>query len=237
MAAVYRLALFLLLSPVLLAQGLYVRRHALRLREPDGARAGCDGYGMRLSLLILGDSAAAGVGAGSQAQALAGQLVTRLAADSRIEWSLWAGSGRTSRQVLALLEREAARPFDAVLTSIGVNDVTGGVRLGKWLRQQARIREVLRTKFGVRRIVLSNVPPMQHFRVLPQPLRWALGERARRFNQALAQSVSGEDDVRVLAVVFPADGDYLAEDGFHPNAAAYAIWAEAARRLIRELAD
>lgn len=221
-----------LLSPILLPQALHVRRHALRLPEPDGARLGCGGDGAPLSLLILGDSAAAGVGVDSQAQALAGQLAARLSAGHRLDWTLWAKSGRGSRQVLALLEREEARPFDAVLTSIGVNDITGGLRLADWLAQQARIRELLRAKFGVRRIVLTEVPPMHQFRALPQPLRWALGERARRFNLALRESVSGEADVRVLSVAFPADGDYLAVDGFHPNSAAYAWWAEQAAALI-----
>ena len=227
----------LLLSPVLLLQALHVRRHALRLPEADGARTGRVGDGTPLSLLILGDSAAAGVGVGSQPHALAGQLAARLAAAHRLDWTLWAKSGRASRQVLALLEREEGRPFDVALTSIGVNDITGGVRLSAWLVQQARIRAVLRTKFGVRRIVLTAVPPMQHFSALPQPLRWVLGERVRRFNQALVQSVSGEADVRVLAVAFPPGGDYLAEDGFHPNAVAYARWAEEAERLIRGMAD
>jgi len=227
----------LLLSPVLLLQALHVRRHALRLPEADGARTGRVGDGTPLSLLILGDSAAAGVGVGSQPHALAGQLAARLAAVHRLDWTLWAKSGRASRQVLALLEREDARPFDVALTSIGVNDVTACVRLDQWLAQQARIRELLRAKFGVRRIVLTAVPPMQHFRALPQPLRWALGRRAHRFNQALARSTAGETEVLVLSVTFPPDGDYLAEDGFHPNAAAYAIWAEAAQRLIRAPAD
>ena len=236
MHATHRLAL-LLLSPALLLQALYVRRYALRLPEPEGARTGCAGDGAPLSLLVLGDSAAAGVGARSQQQALAGQLAARLAAAHRLDWTLWAKSGRASRQVLALLEREDARPFDVALTSIGVNDVTAGVRLDQWLAQQARIRELLRAKFGVRRIVLTAVPPMQHFRALPQPLRWALGRRAHRFNQALARSTAGETDVHVLSVTFPPDGDYLAEDGFHPNAAAYAIWAEAAQRIIRAPAD
>lgn len=224
----------LLLSPVLLLQALHVRRHALRLPEADGARTGRVGDGTPLSLLILGDSAAAGVGVGSQPHALAGQLAARLAAVHRLDWTLWAKSGRTSRQVLALLEREDARPFDVALTSIGVNDITGGVRLADWLMQQARIRALLRAKFGVRLIVLSDVPPMQHFRALPQPLRWVLGERVRRFNQALRRSVSGEADVRVLPVAFPPGGDYLAEDGFHPNTAAYALWAQQAAALIAD---
>jgi len=229
--------LLLPLSPLLLLQGAYVRKVTPRLPEASGARAGEAGTGPALRLLILGDSAAAGVGVETQQQALTGQLVERLADGLRLRWKLWAANGRTSARCIALLEERAAETFDAAVISLGVNDVTGGVHLADWLAQQARIRAVLRAKFGVRRIVLTAVPPMQHFRALPQPLRWALGERARCFNQALARSVSDEADVRVLAVAFPPDGDYLAADGFHPNAAAYARWAEEAERLIRELAD
>ena len=64
------------LAPVIIAQGLYVRRVTPRLPEPEGERSGVNGAGPPLSLLILGDSAAAGVGVATQDQALSGQLVS-----------------------------------------------------------------------------------------------------------------------------------------------------------------
>ena len=69
----------LALSPLLLAQGVYVRRVTPRLPEAPGSRSGVAGGGPSLKLLILGDSAAAGVGAASQDEALAGQLAVALA--------------------------------------------------------------------------------------------------------------------------------------------------------------
>jgi hypothetical protein len=62
----------LALGPLLLAQGLYVRRKTPLLPEPPGARSGFAGTGRLLRVLILGDSAAAGVGAASQLSALSG---------------------------------------------------------------------------------------------------------------------------------------------------------------------
>ena len=55
-----------LLGPVLLAQGIYTRRMTPRLPEAEGERQGEAGSGDVLRLLIVGDSAAAGVGAATQ---------------------------------------------------------------------------------------------------------------------------------------------------------------------------
>ena len=222
------------LSPLLLAQGLYVRRTAVRLPDAVGARSGETGSGPPLRLLILGDSAAAGVGTEAQADALSGQLVQRLAGEHRVHWQLWAKTGRSSRNVLAVLERAQAQPFDMVLTSIGVNDITSGMRLRQWLALHEHILAVLKDKFGAKRIIVSALPPMQHFRALPQPLRWALGRRAARFNAALADAMRNDPVCRMLPIEFPFAPEFLASDGFHPSAAAYAIWAEQAAMLMLE---
>ncbi len=50
------------LAPLLLWQGRHVRRVTPRLPEAAGPRAGTTGHGPPLRLLVLGDSAAAGVG-------------------------------------------------------------------------------------------------------------------------------------------------------------------------------
>jgi hypothetical protein len=80
----------LALGPVLLAQGKRLRRTAPTLPEPAGEREGIIGDGPTLRLLILGDSAAAGVGADTQEAALAGQLAVALAPTFRLHWKLLA---------------------------------------------------------------------------------------------------------------------------------------------------
>ena len=57
----------LALLPVVVLQGLKVRKNTPRLAEASGDRAGICGQGQPLSLLILGDSAAAGGGVESLA--------------------------------------------------------------------------------------------------------------------------------------------------------------------------
>lgn len=71
---------------------------------------------------------------------------------------------------------------------------------------------------------------MQQFPLLPQPLRWFFGRQAARFNAALTSSVAGQASRRVLHLPEEMQSNaaaLMAEDGFHPSPAGYALWAEA----------
>jgi lysophospholipase L1-like esterase len=225
------------LAPLLIVQGLYVRRTAPRLPEPSGPREGVGGEGPELRLLLLGDSAAAGVGASTQGEALSGQLAARLGRSFRVSWRLLAKTGATTAQALSWLEEEPASSFDAALTSLGVNDVTSGRVLGAWLRDQARLECLLRDKFSVRILLLSGLPPVGRFLALPQPLRWWLGRRAERFDAALEAWASSRPGCEYVGLRSGGGGDVpvvgmMASDGFHPGPAIYALWAQTAARRI-----
>ena len=216
----------LLLWPVILAQGLTVRARVPKLPEPPGERQGQLGSGPPLSLLIIGDSAAAGVGANHQDEALLGQLVSRLSPHYQVSWDLQAKTGDTTAGALARLDALAPRHFDVAVTSLGVNDVTKMVRLSDWLRQQTLLRGVLKNKFSVGRLIISGLPPMHAFPALPQPLRWHIGDRATEFDRTLRESLAANDDTTFVDVRFTADTSLMAHDGFHPGPDAYARWSE-----------
>lgn len=222
----------ILLGPLLLVQGLYTRRVTPRLPEAEGERLGEAGSGDVLRLLIVGDSAAAGVGAATQGEALSGRLVERLADDYRVSWKLWARSGLDSQGLLDLLEQHAPEPFDVALLSIGVNDVTSSLTLDQWLARQQRLIALLGDKFAVKQIVLSPLPPMHLFPALPQPLRWFLGFRARRFNAHLADLAARMDQCTMLSTPLTPEPDLMASDGFHPGPMLYRQWADDAARVI-----
>ncbi|MBV6826359.1 SGNH/GDSL hydrolase family protein [Pseudomonas sp. PD9R] len=213
----------ILLGPVLLIQGAYTRRVTPKLPEAEGERTGVAGSGNVLRMLILGDSAAAGVGASTQAEALSGQLVNRLAKDYQVEWTLWARSGLDSQALLERLGQQAAQPFDAVLLSIGVNDVTSSLSADQWIARQRHLMEVLRSKFEAKQIVVSPLPPMHLFPALPQPLRWYLGNRAARFNRQLAELAASKDHCRMLTTRLAPVAGSMARDGFHPGPAIYSV--------------
>lgn len=224
----------LLLAPLLVAQGVYVRRATPRLPEPPGPREGEAGAnGPPLRLLIVGDSAAAGVGASVQARALSGRLIEELQRDHRVSWRLLAQSGIDARGLVGMLSESAAAQFDVAVVSIGVNDVTGRVALGQWQRRLEEIVALLRSRFAVRQILFSPLPPMHRFSALPQPLRWALGRRARRFDRALATWLGTQAQCQHLRFEFPLRREMLAADGFHPGEPAYAAWAAAVASAVR----
>ena len=92
------------LAPVLLAQGRRLRRTVPSLPEPAGARSGASGSGPLLRLLVAGDSAAAGVGAQTQDDALTGRIVAGLAPSFHVRWKLLAFTGAMTVDMLDHLE-------------------------------------------------------------------------------------------------------------------------------------
>lgn len=213
----------LLLAPLLIYQGHYVRRVTPRLPEPTGARSGGSANNPAHSLLILGDSAAAGVGVAQQKAALSGQLLKRLG-DWR--WRLLATSGDTTFDLLARLREESPCHYEVVVLSVGVNDVTSRIDSRRWLRLQQCLLTRIDELFSPRQVIVSALPPMQLFPALPQPLRWYLGRRVKRFNILLAGWLTTQPHAQLLTPELPLAASSFAADGFHPGACAYALWAE-----------
>jgi lysophospholipase L1-like esterase len=220
------------LGPVFLTQGKWVRRETPVLPEPAGPRSGAAGEGPSLRLLVLGDSAGAGVGAATQDEALAGRIVSRLASTRRIEWRVVARTGATTASTIRHLQRHEPFTTDAVVTSLGVNDVTGDVGVEKFLALQAQLHGLLREKFGARLVLASGLPPMHLFPALPQPLRWYLGARARELDRALAMALPDGLGAEHLPFEGRLDAAHVASDGFHPGPSIYEAWGSAAATRI-----
>jgi lysophospholipase L1-like esterase len=222
------------LAPVLLLQGRHVRRTVVLLPEPEGRRHGADGSGPLLRLLVAGDSAAAGVGAQTQDDALTGRVVAGLIDWFHVRWKLLAFTGATTADMLECLQQAPAEDFDVVVTSLGVNDVTGGRSLADWRRQQGQLIALLEKKFHARHILLSGLPPMHRFPALPQPLRWYIGSRATQFDNALAILAGAQVRCEFVKAGYAMmDPQTMAADGFHPGPAIYGVWAaELVRRIV-----
>ena len=110
-----------LLAPVYLYQGRKIKRDTVRLPEPNGERHGSVQLDHAsnelatqdkpaLNIMIVGDSAAAGVGSETQQEALVGKLIPILqqqpaihAQFSLLNWSLQATTGHTSFDILRRL--------------------------------------------------------------------------------------------------------------------------------------
>ena len=220
------------LGPLLWLQGKYVRRVTPQLPEPTGAREGTTGQGPTLRLLIAGDSAAAGVGASSQDEALCGRLVGYLRPHFTVEWRLVAVNGLDSPGLGKLLEETPAEKFDVVVVSIGVNDVTNLRSPSQWLQWQDRLAKVVHMRFGPRLLIHSALPPMHAFTALPQPLRWFMGRWALEMNRQLEVALSAQTKRKLHWPLSEAVSGDLAVDGFHPGPLGYALWAETLSKVI-----
>ncbi|MBD1220327.1 SGNH/GDSL hydrolase family protein [Acinetobacter seifertii] len=227
----------LLLLPVLFVQGSKVRKITPRLLEPKGEREGGIGQGKPLSLLILGDSAAAGVGVETQKDALSGAIIQELQNEFFLQWKLHAKTGDTIRQVFHALQHLEERKYDVIVTSIGVNDVTKLTSAKSWIQQQKQLFEHIQKRFQPKLIIVSGVPPMQHFPALPNPLAWLFGQYAEQMNQKLQQWLAPQSQFKFLQYdieTFQAMHLSMASDGFHPSKEVYEIWGRQIAALVRQ---
>jgi lysophospholipase L1-like esterase len=222
------------LAPLLVYQGQRVRRLTPRLPEPPGERAGRRGNGTPLRLLIIGDSAAAGVGAAHQDDALLGRLVAALAELPALEWRLLARTGDTTADTLRTLRATPELRCDIVVTSLGVNDVTRLRRAPTFVTHQQHLIGHLRSHCGARRILVSGLPPMHAFPALPQPLRGVIGRHARHLDASLATWLTTQADCEHLPFGDLPSAEMMASDGFHPGPPIYAAWADRVAQRVRE---
>lgn len=226
----------LVLGPILLPQARWVRRIALRLPEPAGAREGLLGQGVpALRLLVVGDSSAAGVGVADQAQALALPLAHRLheALGAPVAWQLVAKSGINSAEARQLVAEAALQPADMVVVALGVNDVASQTPPRRFAAQLAGLWDDLRERTGARWAVCNGLPPMQILPLVPHPLRWYLGRYAEALDDA-ARVWSQSQGLGYCALRWADDPHALAEDGFHPGPSLYPQWAQRLAQVIME---
>ncbi|GAF59906.1 GDSL-like lipase/acylhydrolase [Psychrobacter sp. JCM 18902] len=257
-----------LLAPIYLYQGRKIKRDTVRLPEPNGERHGQvqlndaiespkDAHKRTLNLMVVGDSAAAGVGSETQQEALVGNLIPVLTQQSAIQnqfdilnWSLQATTGHTSFDILRrlyVLPAPSQQPVDVMVLSVGVNDTTSKVSVDKWQQQIESIIAIAQRKFGVRELIFLSLPPMAQMPAIPAPLSNFVGAKASILDNTLQQVCAAHDSVTYMATDFPrmiaehSNGTPIdikvmfASDGFHPSSLMYGYWAQQLSELIIQL--
>ncbi|QFU23662.1 SGNH/GDSL hydrolase family protein [Shewanella eurypsychrophilus] len=224
--------ILIFIGPLLLLQGRHVRKVTPILAEPSGGRSGRLGEGRPLTVLVIGDSAAAGVGVMTQDDALSGCLSRELAQTYSVSWSLVAKSGNTTLDLIDTLLGQSMADVDVVLVSLGVNDLLSPLRENRWIEQQARLITLLKKQCSTQHILMTAVPPMHLFPAFPQPLRWFLGLRAKAFNHKLNRLIEHHDECELVEIPLKPAASDMASDGFHPGPKVYRIWGSHVARVI-----
>jgi lysophospholipase L1-like esterase len=225
-------------------------RHIPRLPEAAGDDSGLvPGNAPALRIVMIGDSAAAGVGAATHAEALAGQLAAGLAAltGREVSWRVAARSGATTRLVRATMLERLTEPTsrwqpDLVLVVAGANDALRLRRPAAFRRDVTALVSSIQQRLGRRRpvpVLLVGLPPVHRFPSLPPWARLPLGGYARLLDAQLRRVARREPHVHHLPVgalpIHPEAG--FAPDRFHPSPAGYRAWGRALAASVATLVD
>ena len=215
-------------GPVLIAQAKRLRRDTPRLPDAAEPWSGSVPGDNPLSLLVLGDSTAAGVGAETQDDALPGNLARELSAHSGrgIQWRAMGENGATARDLIErYLEAATAQSFDVIFLTIGANDALGIRSRGAFSRDIRTLLERLRAASPEAIILVSSLPAFTRFELLPNPLRWNLYLHSMSLEDGARSVVAHTPGAHMSPPPPPYTDGFFATDLFHPSASGYRDWA------------
>ncbi|MDT0344039.1 SGNH/GDSL hydrolase family protein [Streptomyces litchfieldiae] len=225
-------------------------RHIPRLPEAAGDDSGLvPGNAPTLRIAMIGDSAAAGVGAATHAEALAGQLAAGLAAltGREVSWRVTARRGATARFVRATMLDRLTEPAtrwqpDLVLVVAGANDALRLRPPAAFRRDITALVTSIRHRLGRGGpvpVLLVGLPPVHRFPSLPPWARLPLGGYARLLDAQLRRVARREPHVHHLPVgallISPETG--FAADRFHLSPAGYRAWGRALAASVATVVD
>ncbi|MFV2101733.1 SGNH/GDSL hydrolase family protein [Micromonospora sp. LOL_024] len=187
-----------------------------------------------LRLVLLGDSAALGVGVDRLGDTIGGQLAELLATGSagrRVHLSSVGVSGSRSTDLATQVARAllGVRPDIAVIL-VGANDVTDLRRPAEAAAYLGAAVHRLR-QTGVE-VVVGTCPDLGAVRAIAPPLRQIVGWAGRQVARAQTGAVLDAggtvvDLANETGPVFRADAGTFCRDGYHPSADGYRVWAHA----------
>lgn len=218
------------------AQAAVARR---TIGKPTGRPPRADGLhgvgrpGDPISLAMLGDSTAAGLGVDHAHQTPGVMLAAALteAAQRPVHLTTVAAVGGRSSDLDAQVERALAGDPDVAVIMIGANDVTHRIRPATAVRHLDEAVRRLRER-GVE-VIVCTCPDLGTVEPVPQPLRLIARHWSRQL--AAAQTIvvveAGGRTVSLGDLLGPefaaSPREMFGPDGFHPSAAGYARAAAA----------
>lgn len=217
-----------------------IRRTAARhAHDLDTSGTVGEGLGEPVRLVVLGDSAARGFGLPEASSAFPQQVARRLAAATgrRVAVGSHATDGHRTADVLAeqvpLLRADAP---DAVVVSVGVNDVVGRTPRGVLATATEQLLRGVEAAADGAVVVFVPCPDLGAAPGFGRALGTVVGWRCRRV-AAIQLAVAGRLGVATVPLPRP-DATMFGVDGFHPGASGHAAMAAGvADALVDRAAD
>jgi lysophospholipase L1-like esterase len=218
------------LLPLAWAQGSATRRRVPRLPSASPPHRGeVPGVGAPIRVLAIGESSISGVGVSCSTQSMTAVTARTLARRTGrpVSWRVHGFSGATARQAMKqLMPRIAREPADLVIIAFGVNDATSYRSPSAFADDLAALVTAARQRVGKAAVVIAGVAPLTSFPALPWPLRTILGWRTAALQAAADRLAARMPKVAVERFAAPPGPELFAQDGFHPNPRAHALWGE-----------
>jgi lysophospholipase L1-like esterase len=207
------------------------------IKVPDGPVPDCDGdYGTQfaadgvapLTVAVLGDSTAAGMGAELPRQTPGALLANGLADILRrpVRLHCFAVVGALTSDLYPQLNQALELQPDVAVVLVGANDVTHVVRPPVSVRHLSRVVGQLAAAGS--RVVVGTCPDLGTIRPIRQPLRWVCRRWSRELAaaQTIATVEAGGRTVSLGDLLGPeflaAPEELFSADHFHPSPAGYA---------------
>lgn len=226
------------LAPFLYMQAVVTRWKVGLLPDAAGPFHGTAGSeGNQETLLVLGESTVAGLGARDHERGLAGQFAGYLAAarHSTINWHVLGKAGVTARRTIdELLPHVPDLEFDHILLGLGGNDVMKLSPPSRFRRDMAELIGRLRERSPRASFYMSNCPMIILSPVIPWPSKQLLWELSKMHDLNMREMASILGGVQYFPQPVDVEPEGFFADGIHPSERGYRDWAEAMVRYFTQ---
>lgn len=218
------------LVPMLLIQGQITRWKVGLLPDAEGPICGTVGNGDVETLLVLGESTVAGLGARDHERALAGRFAHYLShkIEKRIDWHVVGRNGVTARRTIdELVPLVPKQAYDHVLLGLGGNDVMKLSSPQKWRNDMLDLIGIIRGFSPNSTIYMSNCPMIVMSPIMPEPIKSILWRLSQMHDANAREFTAKLQDVRYFPQPVDVQEEGFFADGLHPSEQGYNDWSRA----------
>ncbi|PRY86951.1 lysophospholipase L1-like esterase [Mongoliibacter ruber] len=220
---IYFLELCLLLPflPLLYFEGKKLRKKIIRL-SPVSEYLSLPGDTNEKSILVIGESTVAGVGASEASQSIGAHLYHHTGEKSAL-LNLGKNGLKASRLRSLLLHGldKEKKVFDVVVILIGANDCFKFTPPHKFRKAIKEFVDMLETQIGTTKIILPEIPPVHQFPAIPGLLQFFLGWHRKLLAAELKLLAKSNTKINLLELKHDFEPDFYAKDGIHPSDIGY----------------
>ena len=190
---------------------------------------------MSKTMLVLGDSTAAGVGATSGETSVPGLVAHEIHATAVENYAF---SGALISDIPILLAKAKRTEYDLILVQVGANDI---IRFHDADKSAAQLAEELKALPKHKKLIVIVAGNVGGAKAIPWFLKAYYTHLTLRYHESFAKAITGIGGTYVNLYTDPhldpivlLPEKYLAADAFHPSSLGYMLWFEKMKDALRQ---